>query len=377
MDLSFTKEQKLIRDAAAEFLKKECPRDLVRQMENDDLGYPPELWSKMAELGWLGLIIAEEYGGLGGSFLELVVLLEEMGKYLVPSPIIPTEVLGGLSIMNAGTEEHKKKYLPKVAKGELLLTMALNQNYNNIDGIDTDFQITKIGKDSMISGTRLFVPYAHVSDYIVCPIQMKDNKEKENAISLFLIEGKSSGVSCTPLETTACDKQCKLVFNSVKLDRENILSGCRSGSEVVRNVLERAALAQCALMIGGGEAVLRMTVDHAKKRVQFDRPIGSFQAVQHRCANMLVDLDGARYSTYLAAWKIDEGLPCTLDISVAKAWANQAYQRICANGHQVIGGTGVMMDHDMQLYSRRAKAAEFIWGDTVFHKEIIAQQLGL
>ena len=265
MDLSLTKEQKLIRDAAAEFLKKECPRDLVRQMENDDLGYPPELWSKMAELGWLGLIIAEEYGGLGGSFLDLVVLLEEMGKYLVPSPIIPTEVLGGLSIMYAGTEEHKKKYLPKVAKGELLLTMALNQNNNNQDGIETDFQITKKGKDSMISGTRLFVPYAHVSDYIVCPIQMKDNQEKENELSLFLIEGKSSGVSCTQLETTACDKQCKLVFNSVKLDRENILSGCRSGSEVVRNVLERAALAQCALMIGGGEAVLRMTVDHAKK----------------------------------------------------------------------------------------------------------------
>lgn len=130
-------------------------------------------------------------------------------------------------------------------------------------------------------------------------------------------------------------------------------------------------------MVGGAEKVLEMTVAHAKNRVQFGRPIGSFQAIQHRCANMIIDLDGAKFATYEAAWKLAHGRPCTLEVSVAKAWVNQAYQRICSNGHQIHGGSGVMKDYDMQLYSRQAKVAEFFLGDTKFHGEIIAKQLDL
>jgi alkylation response protein AidB-like acyl-CoA dehydrogenase len=156
-----------------------------------------------------------------------------------------------------------------------------------------------------------------------------------------------------------------------------VLGKYEEGREVIRKVLEHAALAQCALMIGGSEKVLEMTVAYAKKRVQFSRPIGSFQAIQHRCANMVADLDAAKFVTYEAAWKLSQGLPCTLEISIAKAWANEACRRICANGHQIHGGVGVMREHDMELYSRRAKAAEFFWGDTNFHREIVAQQLGL
>ena len=376
MELSFTNDQKLIREAAEEFLTKECQSDLVRDMEEDELGYPPDLWHKMAELGWLGLIIPDEYGGFGGNFMDLVVLLEVMGRHLVPVPFLPTVVLGGLSILYAGNDEQKEEFLPKIANGELILTMAIPyKEYGSCDSAVSDFQIVQKGNNYIINGTRLFTPYAHVSDYLVCPIQTKDNKGIDDGVHLFLIEGKSPGISYTVLNTTACDKQYEVVFNRVKVGEKDIFKNHDMRWGTVRKILKLATLAQCGLMIGGAEKVLQMTVAYAKKRVQFDRPIGSFQAIQHRCANMKVDLDGAKFAVYKAAWKVDEGSPGTLEISVAKAWVNQAYQRICAGGHQVIGGIGVMNEHDMQLYSRRAKAAELFLGDTNFHREIVANFL--
>ena len=378
MEFSFSEEQRLIRDASREFLRKECPSDLVREMEEEeDRGYHPELWRKMAELGWLGLIFPIEYGGSEGNVLDLIVLLEEMGRYLVPVPFLPTVILGGLSILSAGTEEQKREFLPKIANGELILTMALTELNLNYNSVGINIQASREGNNFLINGTKLFVPYAHVADYLVCATRTKNCKKKEDGITLFLIDGKNPGVRCTVLKTTACDKQCEVVFDRVKVTEENMLGKYNKGWKIIRKVLDQAVIAECALMIGGAEKVLDMTVAHAKTRVQFGRPIGSFQAIQHKCANMAIDLDGAKFTTYEAAWKISQGRPCTLEVSMAKAWVNQAYKRICANGHQIHGGSGVIKDHDMQLYSRRAKAAEFLWGDTNFHREIVAQQLGL
>jgi alkylation response protein AidB-like acyl-CoA dehydrogenase len=289
MDFSFTQEQKMIKDAVRDFMKRECPSDLVREMEQDDKGYSRELWRRMAE----------------------------------------------------------------------------------------DVRAIRRGNNFLINGTKLFVPYAHVADYIVCSTRTKDGEKKEDGITLFLIDGKNPGVSCMELKTMACDKQNEVVFKQARITARNILGKYGKGWGIIKRVLERATMAQCALMIGGAEKVLEMTVAYAKNRTQFGRPIGSFQAIQHRCANMKIDLDGARFVTYEAACKLDQGLACTLEVSVAKAWVNQAYNRICANGHQINGGSGVIKDHEMHLYSRRAKAAEFLFGDTNSHREIVAQQLGL
>jgi alkylation response protein AidB-like acyl-CoA dehydrogenase len=377
MEFSFSEEQKLIRDAAHDFLKKECPSDLVREMEEDDKGYSPELWRKMAELGWLGLIFPVEYGGSGGNVLDLVLLLEEMGRYLVPVPFLSTIILGGLSILFAGTEEQKHEFLPKVTNGELILTMAWNELDPDYHAAGINMQALQEGNNFLINGTKLFVPYAHIADYLICAARTKNNDKKEQGITLFLVEGKNPCIYYTALKTIACDKQFEVLFNQVRTTYENLLGKCNEGWEIMKKVLELAAIAQCALMIGGAEKVLEMAVDHAKKRIQFGHPIGSFQAIQHRCANMMVDLEGAKFITYETACKLSKGLPCSLEVSVGKAWVNQAYQRICANGHQIIGGSGVIKDHDMQLYSRRAKGEEFLWGDTNFHREIVAQQLGL
>jgi alkylation response protein AidB-like acyl-CoA dehydrogenase len=377
MEFSFTEEQNLIRDAAHDFFKKECPSDLVREMEEDEKGYPPGLWRKMAELGWLGLIFPIEYGGSGGNVLDLIILLEEMGRYLVPVPFLSTVILGGLSILFAGDEEQKKELLPKIVKGELILTMALTELDPSYDPTGINIRAFRNEDNFIIDGTKVFVPYAHVADYLVCAVRTKDGKKKDDGITLCLIDGKNQKIKTTVLETIASDKHCEVVFNRAEVPFKRVLGKYGKGWEFVKKVLEHVALAQCALMIGGAEKVLEMTVAYAKKRVQFGRPIGSFQAIQHRCANMVADLDAAKFVTYEAACKLSQGLCCTLEISTAKAWTNEAYRRICANGHQVHGGVGVMRDHDMELYSRRAKAAEFLWGDTNFHRELIAQQLGL
>jgi alkylation response protein AidB-like acyl-CoA dehydrogenase len=377
MDFSFTQRQRLIRSAVRDLLEKECGADLIREMENDEKGYSPELWHKLAELGWLGLFFPNKYGGSGASFFDLIVFLEEIGRYLVPVPFLSTVILGGMSILYGGSEEQKQTLLPKIANGELILTMALTEPdpIYSVSGIKIG--ATREGNSYLINGIKVFIPSAHIADYLVVPT-LTQGKEKDNdGITLFLIETKRSDVSCNVLNTTASSKLCEVVFNRTKVASESILGQFNEGWVVLRKVLELATVAQCALMVGGAEKVLEMTVDYAKKRIQFNRPIGSFQAIQHRCSNMLVDLDGAKFVTYEAAWKLGQGLPNTLEVSIAKAWVNQAYQRICANGHQVHGGIGVIKDHDMYLYSMRAKEAEFFLGDTTFHRGVIAERLGL
>jgi alkylation response protein AidB-like acyl-CoA dehydrogenase len=377
MDFAYTADQKLIKEAARDFLTKECPSDLVREMEKDEKGFPPALWHKIAELGWLGLLLPEEYGGSGPSFFDLVVLLEEMGRFLVPVPLLPTVILGGLAVLQGGTKAKKQEILPKIATGELILTTAFSELdvANGVTG--GDYSSVRKGDRWVIHGTRLFVPYSHVADYLVCPVQTGKGSGKEDGITLFLIGAKNPGVSHTVLETLACEKQCEVVLSSVTAEEEHILGEHNRGSEILKTVLEQGTIGHCAWMVGGAEKVLEMTLAHAKQRIQFNRPIASFQAIQHRFADMKADLEGARSATYEAAWRVSQGLRYTLEASVAKVWVNQAYNRMCARSHQIYGGSGVMKDYDIELYTRRAKAAEFFLGDTQFHREIIAEELGL
>jgi alkylation response protein AidB-like acyl-CoA dehydrogenase len=371
MDLHFTEEQEMLRRTARDFLANNCPKELVRAMEEDDKGYSPELWRKMAELGWFGLIFPEKYGGTEGGFFNLVVLLEEMGRFLVPSPFIPTVVLGGLTILEAGSEEQKQQLLPKIITGELRLTLAITEPSAGYSPASVSTKATVNRDDYEVSGIKLFVTDFHIADYAVCATRT------DEGISLFLVDTGSPGINRTPLLTIAGDKQFEVTFDRVMVPKKNLLGEPGKGWEIIERVLRKAAVAKCAEMSGMAQQVFEMSVSYAKERKQFDRPIGSFQAIQHYCANMVMDVDTSRFLTYLAAWMIDSGLPCSKEVSAAKAWVSQACRRVMALGHQIHGGIGVTLDHDMQLYYRRAKAAELAFGDADFHKELVAQELGL
>jgi len=377
MDLGLSEEQEMLRKSARDFLQKECPKRLVRQLDESDEGYSAELWHKMAGLGWMGLAFPEEYGGSGRNFLDLVILLEEMGYNIVPGPFFSTVVLGGLSVLAGGSEEQKTEFLPKIASGEIILSVALTEPTAGYDAASIKTKAIARNGKYVIKGTKLFVLDAHVADYILCVARTKQAKNPEEGITLFLVNAKSPGVKCTLLKTLARDKQCEVVFDDVTVSANSIVGRRDAGWPIVKNVLRRATVAKCAEMVGGAQAVLDMAVSYAKERVQFGRPIGSFQAIQHYCANMATDVSGSRFITYKAAWKVSEGFPADLDVAIAKAWVGEAYGRVTLSGHQILGAIGFTMDHDMHLYYRQAKAAEIIFGGADFQRAIVARELGL
>ncbi len=377
MNLALSEEQEMLRKMARDFLTDKCPKTLVKEMEEDEKGYSAELWQEMAGLGWMGLVFPESYGGGGMSFLDLAVLLEEIGRACLPGPFFSTVVLGGLPILDVGNEEQKGEYIPKIASGEAIFTLALTEASAQYDAASIAVKATADNNDYIINGTKLFVPDAHIADYLLCVARTSEQVKPEDGLTIFVVDARSPGVSYAVLKTIASDKLCEVVFDQVRVPRESILGQLDHGWSVVQKVIERAAVAKCCEMVGNIQQVLEMTVDYAKERKQFDRPIGSFQVIQHYCANMATDVDGSRFSAYQAAWMLSEGLPCIKEVAVAKAWQSEACGRVISLAHQIHGAIGVTMDHDLQFYTRRAKAAEVTFGDADFYREIVAQEMEL
>ena len=376
MDLTLSEEQEMLKKMARDFLTDKFPKTVVKELEESKLGYSPELWREMTELGWMGLVFPEEYGGGGMSFLDLAVLLEEMGRACFPGPFFSTVVLGGLPILNAGSEAQKQAYLPKIASGEIILTLALTEASAKYDASIT-VKATADKDEYIINGTKLFVPDAHIADYLLCVARTDEKAKGEDGITIFIVDAKSPGISYTLLKSIANDKLCEVVFDQVRVPKENILGQLDQGWSEVQKIIERAAVAKCCEMVGGIQQVLDMTVDYAKERKQFDHPIGSFQVIQHYCANMATDVEGSRFVTYQAAWMISEGLPCIKEVAIAKAWVSEACGRVMAPAHQIHGAIGVTMDYDLQFYTKRTKAAEVTFGDADVYREIVAQEMGL
>ena len=374
MDLGLSEAQQMLRNSAREFLEAECPDTFVRAMEEEERGYTSEMWQKIAEQGWLGLILPEQYGGVGLEFLDLAILLEEMGRALLPGPFFSTVVLGGMTIMDAATDDQKQEYLPRIAEGQIIVTLALTDPSARWDAGGVQTTATPSGDGYVINGTKLFVYNAHVSDYLIVAAKTGDG---EKDISLFIMPRETQGISQTLLKTIASDRQSEVVFDNVSVPPSSLLGEVNKGWNTIEKVLQWGAIGKCSEMVGSGQQVLDMTVEYVKQRVQFGRPIGSFQAIQHHCANMATDVEGSRYITNQAAWRLSEGLPAEREVAMAKAWVSDAIRRVCATGHQSHGAIGFTKEHNMQLYSRRAKAAELAFGDSNHHMEAVAQSIGL
>lgn len=368
MDFEFSESQQILKNTARSFLEKEA-KDLAREMEKTEEGYSVKLWQKMADLGWMGVIFPEQYGGIEGDFIDLIAILHEMGRALVPGPFIPIQ-LAGLSILKYGTDEQKNEFLSPLITGELILTTALHKPDKNQADTQINEQVRIEQGDYILSGCRLFVPYGNSADWFVYQADTEDGQ------ALFLVNAKSPGVEVRSIPTIA-DKQVELLLDGVKVPEANILGKGEKAQGLARDIEQWGALCYSAFISGMLEKVLEMTVQHAKEREQFDRPIGSFQAIQHQCADMATEIDKVKFLTYQAAWKISEQIPAAKDISMAKSRASDASRSVCLLGVKIHGGVGISEEHDMQLYFRRAKAAEIVFGDGDFHREIVAQQLGL
>ncbi len=376
MDFGLSEEQEILRKVAREFLKNACPESFVREMENDERGYSPTLWHKIADLGWLGLAFPKECGGTEGSILDLTILYEEMGRTMFPSPHLSTVVLCGNTILAAGNNAQKTEFLPQITRGDLILAIALTEPSGSWDPEGITVRATADRDEYVIDGIKLFVHDAHIADYILCVTRTKDGATPEDGITLFLVDAKSPGLSYTILETIAGDKQSEVVFDKVRVPRKNMLGKLHGGWAPLWKVLQQGAVLLCAETVGAGWRLLELTVDYAKTRVQFDLPIGINQYVQDHCVQLLAEVSGMEWVTHQAAWKLSENLPCNSEVAIAKAWTSDAHVRACWRAHQVLSGVGQTTKHGLlPLYSRRAKVAQIYLGDSTYWRRKIAQQI--
>ncbi len=372
MDFGLNEQQEMMQTLARDFLSGEYTDKVLKAMVKDEKGYTQELWKKMAKMNLTGLSIPEQYGGIG-DFLDLIVVLEEMGRVCFLGPYFATLVLGASIIAEAGSEEQKQKYLTGIAEGKIKVTLAVAESRAKYDIDEIESSAVSQGDSYILNGRKLFVPDAQSADYIVCAARVKDNKNKQPGITLFVIDVNTPGVSIKSLPTVAGDKQCEVVFENVKISAEDMLGEETGGWSCVERVLQRANVARCAEMVGMAEQVLKLTLDYAKERTAFGHPIGAFQSLQHRCADMLVDIDGSKFATYQAAWKINQGLDAVRETALAKAFVSQACRRVMASAHQVHGAIGFTEDHILHYYTKRSRAYEVSFGGVDYHLGKLAQ----
>ncbi|MYC30137.1 MAG: acyl-CoA dehydrogenase [Chloroflexi bacterium] len=375
MDLGLSEIQQMLKNSAREFLSQECPLTLVREMEEDDRGFTDELWRQISGLGWPGIAFPEQYGGTGGSFLDLTVLLEEIGRSLTPGPFFSTVVLGGFTVLDAGTDEQKRDILPGICSGQTLMTLALTEASATYEPWGVETTATREGDSFRIDGQKLFVPDAHAADVLLVAARTTRSEDLSQGITLFFVNASAPGLTVNQLSTISSDRQCEITLDGVTVAAQAVLGEVDQGWPIIQRALQRAIAGKCVEMLGGADAVVEMTVEYAKQRAQFGRPVGTFQAVQHHCANMATDVEGCRQIAYHAAWKISEGDSADREVAMAKAWVSGAYQRVCNLAHQCHGAIGFTREHDLQLYTRRAKVQELTYGDVNFHKEIAMREI--
>jgi alkylation response protein AidB-like acyl-CoA dehydrogenase len=379
MDITLSKAQENFVKEARRFLKKECTKDFIEEMYEDEKGYTDEIWSRLINLDWLAMCIPEKYEGMGMDLFDLVLVLEETGRALLPGPFFSTALWAAETIKAAGNEAQKETYLKKIASGELKGTVAI---YEPESGSDPEYIQMKAvsSKDGYtLNGTKIMVPDAHVADFIICAARTGQGEKPEENVSLFIIDPKSQNVTVTLLPTMDLTrKYCAVEISDLSLGTENILGSVNNGAPLF-SALQRIGVAIAAESLGGAQWAMEAAVDYAKIRIQFDQPIGAFQAIKHRCAQMYADVESARSLLYYAAWAQDheDGQQAAVAASAAKAFCTEVFKNVVCGAVQVMGGAGFIWENEVHFYLKRAKANEMISGDPDYHREKVMRLLSV
>jgi len=376
MDIRLNNVQIDIAKEARRFLDKECPTDYARDMFEDERGFTDDIWAKMTEMDWLRVRIPESYGGMGMDQMDLSMVLEEMGRALLPGPFFSTVLLAAEAIMEAGTDSQKERYLPGIAGGDLRGTLALHEPDGGADLGYIKMKASADGDGFVLNGTKLFVPDAHVADFVVCTARTAAGDDLAYGITLFLVDLSADGVSVSLLPTMdGTRKLCAVQFKDVRVSSQGLIGELHRGWAPLSRALQRAQVGLCAECVGGAQRAMEIAAEYAKIRIQFDQPIGAFQAIKHRCAQMYVEVESSRSILYWAAWAQDYGSPeeAALAASGAKAYCSEAYTHVASGAIQVLGGTGFSWENDIHLFLKRAKANEQALGDPVYHRERVFQ----
>lgn len=368
MDFRLTEAQELLVSTARDFFRQQCPTTLVQAMATDPHGFPAELWRQIAHLGWPGLLIPSAFGGSEGSILEVVLLVEEMGRACFPSPYIQSAVVATSLLLQAGNRAQQERLLPAMARGERLCTLALTEESAEVTPAAIAMQGEVGGR---LNGTKLFVKDAHVADNLIVAVR------GGGGVNVLWLDCQQPGITLTPMEAMSGDKLFAVTFTEVPIAAEVLIGRAGAGWEVLAPALRLGALARSAEMIGCGQRILDICVEYAKVREQSGQPIGAFQAIQHHCADLLRNVEGSRYITYNAAWKMYTGLECTTEVAMAKAHASEACLWVARKGHQIMGAISYCEEHPLHLFHKRILAGGSDFGAASLHLETVAQALGL
>jgi len=374
MDILPSEEEQMLKNVAREFLEAEVSTSLVREMELDGLGYPPALWKQMADLGWLGMSLPEQYGGQGLPLVYLGLIMEEIGRVMAPVPLHSTMV-AALTVESDGTDQQKQDILPAVADGKMVLTWAVHERDARLIPEAMNLEAKADGDGWILNGTKMFVDNFVVAQRCLVACRTSPASDTNQGISLFLVDPNGTGVSQTALVTLAKDKQSRVDFKDHRIESAALVGEIDQGWPIIEAMLDRGTALLCCQMVGAARKDSEMAIEYAKNRVAFGRPIGSFQSVQHMLADMLLHVDGGEMLTFEALWKMDQGLPASVEVSQAKAFCNEKCESVVRTSQVIHGGIGFMMEFDLHLWFRRVTAWTMRMGTTYDHRAKIASAL--
>lgn len=374
MDTTLNEEEVMVRDSARKFLEAECSTKLVREMEKDPMGYPPDLWRQAAELGWQGLALPEEYGGSGLPLTYLGLVMQEVGRSLAPLPLLSTVATASILANNASKGQNQS-VLPSVASGEMILTWAFTEQDPRMLPQSIKAMAAADGDDFVLNCTKLFVDNFSVADKCLVVCRTAAASAANDGLSLFLVDCNSPGISHRDLVTLAKDKQSEVTFRDVRVSRSQLIGSLNEGAPIAESLIDLTTALLCAQMLGATRKDMEMAVEWSKYRKAFGQPIGAFQSLQHMCADMLMWIDGGDLLTFEALWKMDQGLPAGVEVSQAKAFCNEKCQAVIRGCQVIHGGIGFIMEFDLQLWYRRVCAWTTRLGTAFEHRARIAQAL--
>jgi len=372
VDVLFNESEEMLQRSVREVLEHESPPDLPRAIETDPLGYSPDLWMKMAELGWLGLALPEEHGGQGLGLTYLGILSAELGRALAPVPFHCTQT-AALTIAAAGTEAQRAEVLPKVASGEAILTWALTEDDPRfLTPEAVNMAAVEDGDDLVLTGTKLFVEHFEAADQCLVVCRTQGGSSGAEGISVLLVDTKSAGLSATDLVNIAKDKLSEVTFQGVRVPKANVVGTLHQGWPVVEAMVNRATALLSIQMSGGTRRALELAVEYSKHRDAFGRPIGSFQALAHTMADTLIWVDGCELVTYEALWRLEQGLPADMHVSQAKAFTSEKCLAAVRNANVVHGGIAATWELNLNLWFRRVSAWATRLGSVQEHRARVA-----
>ncbi len=374
MDMKMTEEQVQLKDAAYKFLEEECTADFIREMETSELGYSKEMWGQMAELGWLGMGLPEDCGGLELSHVDMVLLAKELGRRICPSPFMTTVMLSGEAIARAGNSE-QKKLVEEIVDGQKIVSFTYQEQNLDFDAGALKFQAREEGDGYVLEGVKMFAEFAAAADLLLVTARTSGASPSREGLTLFLVDAKSAGITCTHTATVARDHHYKVTFDSVKVPKSAVVGEVGDAWATLEPVLEKAAVVWSGFVVGTAEEMHELATQFAKDRYQFGRPIGQMQTIQNYLATLIIEIYGADTLAIFSAFGMDKGRNMRDYIAKTKVFAADAVKNTTDIGSQIFGGLGYMEEQNNTQYLRRGRHYKALLGGTDYWEKIVAEEL--